>query len=148
MDDHDPIAPYHSTVLDRAQYLARPDQVGHQGGDQAEAEWILRGQVDLPGLPHLHQEERDVEAQAVVDLPVVPAKNAHGAAEAAEMLPPTVPEIWEAVQQPLVETPPAVKRALPPALVEQRQRGAWRSRRRTVVGFCCARFRDRREPVG
>lgn len=148
MDDHDPIVPYHSTVLDRAQYRARPDQAGRQDGDQAGAEWILLGQVDLPDLPHLHREERDVEALVVVGPPVVPAKNAHGAAEAAEMLPPTVPEIREAVQQPLVETPPAVKRALPPAPVEQRQRGAWRSHRRTVVGFCCARFRDRREPVG
>ena len=148
MDDHDPIAPYHSTGLDRAQYRARPDQVGRQGGDQAGAGWILRDQVGLPDQPHLHQEERDAGARVVVGPPVDPATNGHGAVEAAEKHLPTVPEIREAAQQPLVEMPPAVKRALRPAPVEQRQSGAWRSRRRTVVGFCCARFRDRREPVG
>ena len=104
--------------------------------------------MDLP-VPHPRQEERGAVVQkAVAPPPVAPATNAHGAAEAAGMRRQTVPGIREAVLRQPVERLPAVKRVLPPAPAEQRLRGAWQSRRHTAVGFCCARFRDRREPVG
>jgi len=116
-----------------------------------EVEWIPRNQEDLRDPPRLRLDQalddRRMELQAAEVVPVVPAKNGRGAAEAAEMLLPTVQPIREAVLQLLVEKRPAEKRGLPLAPVEQRQRGAWRSRRRTVVGFCCEHFRGRKELV-
>lgn len=112
-------------VLNRA----RPGQVGRQGERQVEVEWIPRNQEDLRDPPRLRLDQalddRRMELQgAEVVLPVVPAKNGRDAAEAAEMLPPTVQPIREAVLQLLVEKRPAEKRGLPLA-VEQGQSGAW-----------------------